>query len=304
MEDNPPIHLLPDWTRKLTKTFRGGRKRYRHMKDESHSCATASLRDESADIQRLARAAIAVLAAYGSGGSRGAIRRLEEFIAAVISSDEGLRHEVVLHLRQSGVPVDDIIDLVIPAVARVLGDRWANDINTFLDVTIGTARLQEAVRELGWHDRARQRIPADAPVILMIIPRGEEHTLGAFILADQWRRLGVWVDLAIHHSPREIAAILRKGRHDMVAITAAGRGTLAPVRELVEITRRTAAQATPIVMGGAILDRDMDVLAATGADHVAASARSALNACGLIHSGREAPPRKSTGQVGARHDRQ
>jgi len=274
------------------------------MKDESHSCATAPPRDESADIQRLARSAIAVLATYGSDGSRGAIPTLEALLAAVISSDEGLRHDVVFDLRQSGLPTDDIIDFVLPAAARILGDRWARDLNTFLEVTVGTARLQEMVRELAWHEKSRHLMRVEAPAILLIIPKTEEHTLGAFVLADQWRRMGVWVDMAIHQSQREIAAILRKRRYDMVAITAAGRGTLASARELVDMTRRTAAQATPICVGGAIVDKDIDVLAVTGADHIAANAGGALRKCGLIHSAWDSPPIEISGYVGARHDRQ
>jgi len=274
------------------------------MKDDSHGNMSTLRSEGSADILRLARSAIAILSAYCPGGSACAIETLEELFTAVLAQDESARQDVILRLTREGVPVDDIIDYVLPSVARVLGDRWATDRVTFADVTTGTARLQDSVRQLGWHSRSRPFLPVDAPAILLVIPKTEEHTLGAFVLADQWRRTGRWVDLAIHSSAREVAPMLRTRTYAMVGITAAGRRTLAPARELVETVRRTGAQATPVFMGGAILDQDIDVLAETGADHVARTAGSAMRKCGISDARWTASSIVNAGQVGARHDGQ
>jgi methanogenic corrinoid protein MtbC1 len=272
------------------------------MKDDSHNRAT-QLATDGVEVRLLARRAIAVLAANGNGRGEGLARRLDQLFDAFISMDEDQRHEMLLRLRQDGVSTDDIIDHIIPAVARLMGERWGNDRISFADVTIGTARLQEAVRALGWHDKSRQKIAETAPEILLVIPRSEHHTLGAFVLADQWRRMGFRVDIAMDQHPRQIADRLRKHRYAMIGITAAGRRTLASARELVDIIRLTVVRATPIFIGGAILDRDIDVLAITGADHTARDAGSALRKCGLIDAGWEAPSLVTTGHAGARHDR-
>ena len=272
------------------------------MKDDSHNKATTLVTD-GVEVRLLAQRAIAVLAANGSGRHDGLAKRLEHLLEAFVSMDENRRHDMLLRLRQDGVATDDIIDHIIPAVARLLGERWGGDDISFADVTIGTARLQEAVRALGWHDKSRQKVPEHAPVILLIIPRPEHHTLGAFVLADQWRRMGFRVDIAMDQHPRQIVERLRKRRYAMIGITAAGRRTLASARELVDMIHLTVARATPIFIGGAILDRDIDVLAITGADHTARDAGSALRKCGLVDAGWEAPSLVTTGDAGARHDR-
>ncbi len=273
------------------------------MKDDTRTIAIAPLVIEGAEVQRLAQRAIAVLAAHGPGRSDGLANRLERLFDAFVSSDEDQRHDLLLRLRQDGVPIDDIIDHIIPAVARLMGERWASDHISFANVTIGAARLQEAVRALGWHDKTRQRLPEAAPTILLIIPKAEHHTLGAFVLADQWRRMGFHVDIAIDQHPRDIALTLRKGRYSMIGITVAGRRSLASARELVDIIRATVSRVTPVFIGGAILDRNVDVLAVTGADHVARDAGSALRLCGLVGAGWEAPSLETTGHAGTRFDR-
>ena len=268
------------------------------MKDDSHNGVIAPLVMEGEEVRRLAQCAIAAIAAFGPSQASGMERRLERLYAAFLSPDEDLRHDVLMRLRQDGVSIPDIIDHVLPAVARLMGERWAADSISFADVTIGTARLQEAVRALGWHDRTRPRLPEDAPVILLVIPKPEHHTLGAFVLADQWRRLGFRVDIAIDLHPRQIVEMLRRQHYLMIGISAAGRRTLASARELVDTIRLTISRVTPIFVGGAVLGRDIDVLAITGADHVVHDAASALRKCGVVIPGAAAPEEVTSGHAG------
>ena len=179
----------------------------------------------------------------------------------------------------------EIIDHVIPEVARVLGQRWADDTLSFAEVSIGSARLQETVRALvarsitPLNDEAGE--PLNAPRILLIVPQPEDHTLGTFVAADQFRRFGYAVDIIVDRPARQAALELRKHRYVMVGLTIGGRRTLASARELVDIIRNTATRATPVVLGGSFVETDDDLKQATGVDHVAVSVRDALEKCGL-----------------------
>ena len=63
--------------------------------------------------------------------------------------------------------------------------------------------------------------------ILIAIPEGEEHTLGAFIAASQFRRYGIWVHMAIGQNADEIAQTVRNQGFDMLGISGSGRKSLA-----------------------------------------------------------------------------
>jgi methanogenic corrinoid protein MtbC1 len=253
------------------------------MKDDSHMRPVTGMVMEPEEVTRLARRAIAVLAAHGPGRTDGMTRRLVQMSDAFISPDENQRHEVLLRLRQDGVSNEDLVDHLIPAAARLLGERWFADQISFAHVTIGAARLQETVRAVGRHNDAESAL-----AILLVVPRSEHHTLGSFVLADQLRRRGYSVDIAVDRHPRQLVEVLRKRRYRMVGITASGRRTLASVKELVDIIRLTVTRVTPVIIGGPVLDKDLDVLALTGADHTARDAVSALMKSGLERAGKRA----------------
>lgn len=219
--------------------------------------------------------------------------RLYELCDAFLSDSNEPRHAEIHRMRRDGIAISEIIDHVIPAIATLLDQRWLDDNLNFVEVTIGTARLQETVRSLVAHELSeaaadihnRQNVGAPGcahtPRVLVVIPRPENHSLGAFVAADQFRRLGYDVDVAVDQHPKEIAVSVRERHYEMVGISVASRRTLAASRELVDIIRATVKRATPIVLGGSLSDTDQDLKQATGVDHVARNVRDALEKCGL-----------------------
>ncbi|MEX3017336.1 B12-binding domain-containing protein [Gymnodinialimonas hymeniacidonis] len=236
-------------------------------------------------MRGLAREAIRILASRNEEQPDRLRARMDRLCEAFLSEDEEERHVAIQNLRNEGVADTEIIDHVIPEVARILGQRWADDTLSFAEVSIGSARLQETVRALIARDIVPMgAVSADhlnAPRILLIIPRPEDHTLGTFVAADQFRRLGYAVDIIVDQHARQAALELRKHQYVMVGLTIGGRRTLASARELVEIIRTTATRATPVVLGGSFVETASDLKQATGVDHVAVSVRDALEKCGL-----------------------
>ena len=255
-------------------------------------------------VHRLAHLALRALTTQDVVRSEDLDRRVKVLCAAFLSTSERPRFRSIQRLREDGVPVSEIIDTIIPDVARCLGQRWADDSLSFAEVTIGTARLQEAVRslsghELGWTVRSLDLLTrgeeiARTPRVLLIIPRPEDHTLGTFVAADQLRRFGYDVDVSVDQRPSDIAATLNRRRYSMVGISVAGRRALAATRELVDVIRASVTRVTPIVLGGSLLAFDSDLKQATGVDHVAPSPRDALVLCGLAIAVADPPARMVT----------
>ncbi len=254
----------------------------------SHTAGLPGVSD--AEVTRLASKAIAVLLSEKAVRRPSLESRLDLLCDAFLSDREDTRHAILARIRQDGVSPEDMIDVLLPEVARIAGSRWMADEISFAEVTIVSARVQEAVRSLsrippGQYPNMSDDTPqlhSTRPRILLIIPRTEEHTLGAFVAADQFRRQGCDVDFAMDLHPRQIAEKVRKTRYQMIGITAAGRRTLASARELVKTVRASITRVTPIILGGSVVDGDDRLKTLTGVDYVVEDVPSALKVCGLV----------------------
>jgi len=266
-----------------------------------HAAGLSGLPD--AEVGRLAIKAISVVLSEKGAKQPSMEQQLQLLGDAFLSDRDETRHAILARMRQGGVPAEDIIDTVLPQIAQHAGRRWMADDISFADVTIVTARLQETVRALGRGLRdgpsPRREIearPASArpvvaqPEVLLIIPRVEDHTLGTFVVADQMRRLGCSVDIAMDMHPRQVAEKVRKSRYQMIGITAAGRRTLAATRELVETIKASVTRVTPVVLGGSVVEGGGNLKAMTGVDHVVRDVPSALRACGLMKRNEDGAP--------------
>ncbi len=265
------------------------------MADDRRDTGSVPAAVAGVDVHGLAREAIRLLAVQGSERPDPLQARLDYLCAAFLSEEEEMRHAAIQKLRQDGVSIPDIVDHVIPEIARVYGQWWADDELSFAEVSIGSARLQECVRSLVARDISGSLVGLTAaqskartrslPPVLLIIPRSEDHTLGTFVAADQFRRFGYDVDIAIDSNIGQLTRKLWTRRYVLVGITIGGRRTLASTKELVEKIKATVTRVTPVVVGGSFVSFDKNLKQSTGADHVAVSVKDALTKCGLDIAG-------------------
>ncbi|MEL6959741.1 MAG: hypothetical protein AAGL89_12400 [Pseudomonadota bacterium] len=238
----------------------------------------------SASVDALASRALNLVAARNARLANqldyAAAARLHD--AAVGYSREDVA-SVIADMRANGIAADVIADLYIPHAARVMGDEWCEDRMSFARVTIGTARLQSALRGLGehWSSYDADVDPNDARAVIVIVVKDSFHTLGAMVLCGQLRRLGLSVRLSLGASDGELRTIFKSTEFDAALISANESETLDSLRKVVELIRSTAASCPPIIVGGGILDLDIDVQSATGADFATKDPIEALKLCGL-----------------------
>lgn len=248
-----------------------------------------------AEVELLAARALGILAS----GSAPALRPIESRIRRIsdhfIAEDAEQWHTALRKIMANGLTTSDVIDHILPEAARLLGQRWMDSEISFAEVSIGSARMQEAVRTLriqeGWVNTVQAKTK-----VLFIVPRPEQHTLGVFVAADQLRRRGAEVQFCIAPHPRQLVELVRDTRFAMIGLTVSGRRTLASVKELVDTIRTNTLSHTPLVIGGPITQTSLDVKALTEVDHVITDIEDAARICGLTAPDRREDERPSSSE--------
>lgn len=192
---------------------------------------------------------------------------------------------VIAQMRDAGIRAEDVADHYIPALARSLGRMWCEDEMGFAGVTIGVARLQGLLRDLGPEWRADLVTNSDAPTVLVIVAEDVYHTLGAMVLSGQLRRMGLSVRLMIGANVTQIGSALRRVRYDAVLISASCGETFESMRRIVAEIKGSTSSPPPVVIGGTVLetalDLGADIRVLTGADYATSDPAEAFALCGL-----------------------
>lgn len=234
------------------------------------------------EVESLASKVLSVLASKASLSDHAVDGDvLDRFCAAILQGSVTIDTGALAELRAHGLSVASILDGYIPEAARTLGERWANDELGFADVTIGVARLQAILRELGRPWTIDGAADPKAPNIMLVVPHDEFHTLGGMTAASQFRRLGLSVCLCLGLPEDDILQKLGARRFDMIALSASSCTNLDSLRNLVDKLRSACTAPVPVVIGGTVLNRGTDVKTLTGVDFATSDPKEALRLCGL-----------------------
>ncbi len=233
------------------------------------------------EVERLAARALRILVDRAEVSDAATpFAQLFALTDAYLDADSRARHDLLAGLLRRGVSPTQVVEEIVPATARYMGKLWVHDKLSFAEVTIGAARLQETVRAMTVR-RPRKTHHDAAPRILLIVPRTEHHTLGIFVLAEQFRRRGCLVHVIVGSHPQEILDTIRAKRFDLIGISAGGRRSLAAVRDLIRVIRVGVPRNNTIVVGGAALALGLDVASVTGADFATCDVGEALDRAGI-----------------------
>lgn len=235
-----------------------------------------------ASVANLASRAIAVLAERRGGKDIPMSERLlHMLIEAALTTDDDALAGVVTDMVHTGVSPDEIVSLYVPEAARWLGQQWCEDGLGFAEVTIGCARLQRVVRKVS-PDRRGGDVTAgnDVSVLVAVMPN-EHHTLGAVVLASQFRLMGISVRLVLGEEKQAILRAMSSDDYDAVFLSTSSAERLDELRDFIEKSRKVLPKSMPIVVGGAATRQEIDLKGLTGADHACSDAREALEVCDL-----------------------
>lgn len=183
--------------------------------------------------------------------------------------DEGPMHAVVHGLRQAGVPVERIyLELLGPA-ARELGRLWEEDLCDFTDVTVGVGRLQQLLRELSPAFGAEVEHPADGRRILLLPAPGEQHTLGASMVAEFFRRAGWDVVGGVGGSGLEPVQAVQREWFDILGLSAGHHARVDWLRDCIANVRQVSRnRGIGVLVGGPLFAVAPEYGGGVGADAV------------------------------------
>ena len=239
---------------------------------------------DSGAVDQLATQIISIVAKRVAGARVPSDPRtdcLDMLTAAAGSADSAVRRDYLRRMQECGASLDEIVDLYIPEAARRMGMDWADDVKSFAEVTIGSARLQAMVRELDRSWQSEQAANSRAPSILMVVQEHDYHTLGTMVAACKFRRLGVSVHMLLGHPDKQVLAVVQAAKFDMVTVSLSSSDRIDDVRKLVKLLKYSGKSVPPIVVGGPVEVTAAEIRSFTGVEHVTSDCAQALNLCGL-----------------------
>lgn len=248
------------------------------MPQDDQNKATSAVLRQPFGASELAKNAVSLLKerqAYTSSGARQFI--LDHLIRAVLSKSDFYPAEMLDELSGHRLSIDAIIDIYIPAAARILGQQWFDDDIDFATVTVASMRLQ-ALLSIASVDSLDFIRPLENMISsTIVVPLGEQHTLGAFVLAAQLRRLGARVDVSFCETATDVVTRMLTDPPDIIMFTASTRATLETVAHLVLDISKVHPSAPIFALGGGFLEAEETAKEISGVDLVTRHAREALS---------------------------
>ncbi|APE45685.1 hypothetical protein BOO69_19200 (plasmid) [Sulfitobacter alexandrii] len=209
---------------------------------------------------------------------------LSQMYDAACAPDRAALGEVVRAMRKARVSPVQIAEEYVPAIARRLGDAWVDDRIGFLQVSLGSVRLQAVLRDLGrdW-GLSTQEIDSDRPSYLVGVPAGFQHTLGVTVLAGQLRHRGFSVHLRLDLTPDILRQELERCIFRGVLLSAYGIQELESLRQLA-LVGSEFGRRTPVIIGGNSLELAETLSQRTAADFATCDVGEALAFCDRRHA--------------------
>ncbi len=210
-----------------------------------------------------------------------------EVVAYARTGDQSGLSALYAQLKRRRVTAEDVMDIYLPHAVSVIGQEWHDEVIDILHASMACARMQNLLREMGraWVSDRSGRV--DDGRVLLTLPEGEQHSLGAMLAANQLRRRGVSVKVALLPKPAELAELMQRSRFHAVFISASNESSLLPCARMVRDLRRSAEYHAPIIVGGGLVSSAIEgndparIAEVTGADMVTSDIERALHACGI-----------------------
>jgi methanogenic corrinoid protein MtbC1 len=196
----------------------------------------------------------------------------------LLHDDETLGRDFVFTFSEREVSLADVMLKLLAPAAREMGERWTADQCDFTAVTLGMWRVHSIIHELSLDSPApfEYTAPPVGRVLVAVVP-GSDHTLGALMLTEFFRRAGWDVSFDPDASLAQLEKVLGSDRFDLVGLSVSRDCHLQDLPSVMLALRRASRHASMGVMvGGPALLNDPEQALRLGADLTALDAQAAL----------------------------
>ncbi len=253
------------------------------MPQDNHHSPNSFGEPHSPGASELAENAVSLLNQRQTTTAAGARQFILDHLLRAVTSPTGYDAGQILdELRGHRLSTDSVIDIYVPAVARILGEMWEDDQMDFAAVTVGSMRLQSLL-SLASSESLDFLRPAEASHYMLIaVPLGEQHFLGAFVLAAQLRRLGARVEMSFCETAPDFVSRVICDTPDMILFSTSCKASLETVSQLVLDISNVLEQRPLIAVGGGATKFMSEKEGTSGIDLVTNKARDALSFVGHV----------------------
>ena len=201
-------------------------------------------------------------------------REIIDFSATLIDDAGGAVEQYLQAMRDRGHSEETLFLGLMSEAARHLGALWEDDSRTFIEVTIGVARLQRILCD--FNGAFATALTDDRQRILLCALAGERHDFGLDMVACFMRHAAWDVDLQKECKSQDVANAVARERFAIVGLTlSAGSGLEALCRAIQAVRVASINPAIGVLVGGPLFRANPGLVAQVGADAMACDAAGA-----------------------------
>ena len=201
-------------------------------------------------------------------------QEIVDFSNTLIDNDGDAVEQYLQKMRDRGHSQETLFLGLTSEAARHLGVLWEDDRRTFIEVTIGVARLQRVLCE--FNASFSPSCPDGRKRVLLCALAGERHDFGLDMVACFMRHAAWDVELRKECRTQDVADAVAHERFAIVGLTlSAGSGLEALCRAIQAARAASINHAIGVLVGGPLFRANPGLVTQVGADAMATDAASA-----------------------------
>jgi len=206
------------------------------------------------------------------------IVQARELTRLAVSCDAMAVVQYVEGIVAEGAPLDRVLVEIVGGAARYMGQLWESDDLDFVEVTIATSRLQQAIRLIS-ADRQPPLLSGSGKPrkAAFVATKGEQHTFGLIMVGEAFRCAGWNVRGFADLNGNELAQMAGSEHIDLAGFSLAAEDRLDQLIEEIDTLRTVSRNPSlAVIVGGNAFLNDPGLWKKTGADGMASDAIEAI----------------------------